>query len=206
MKKLLLAGISVAALFAGPAMAADLARPVYRAPVVYAPVALWTGFYAGINAGGSFGRDTVTSSANFAFPVGLANTLIANSNTLSPAGAVVGGQIGYNYQVSNWLVGVEADWEWTNQRDSYSACTPAANTALGGNGQFIFNAASGSCLTSEHKITNIGTARARGGVIVHDSLWYVTGGLAWARVKENDAFAASCPLCAAGASALTASL
>jgi len=51
MRKLLLAGISFAALVAGPALAADLGRPVYR-PVL-APVAVynWTGFYVGGNVG-----------------------------------------------------------------------------------------------------------------------------------------------------------
>ena len=195
MKKLLSAGLAFAALIAGPATAADLGRPAYRAPVAYVPVASWTGFYAGINVGGSFGGDTVTSGANAALPAQAIGPegLVTSSNTLRPAGAVLGGQLGYNYQIANWLVGFEADWDWTSQRDSYTACTPPSATA---NGVGFFNGLSGSCLTSEHKITNIGTVRGRGGVIVHDSLWYVTGGLAWGTVKENDAFAAPCPRCA----------
>src|SRR6516225_10388979 len=52
MRKLLLGGIALAALVAGPATAADLARPVYRRPVVVAaPVYTWTGFYVGGNVG-----------------------------------------------------------------------------------------------------------------------------------------------------------
>jgi outer membrane immunogenic protein len=55
MRKLLLAGIAFAAVV-GPATAADLARPVYRRPVVVAhPVYTWTGFYVGGNVGGSWG-------------------------------------------------------------------------------------------------------------------------------------------------------
>jgi len=54
MRKLLLSGIAFAALIAGPATAADLARPVYRRPVVVvAPVYTSTGFYVGGNVGGS---------------------------------------------------------------------------------------------------------------------------------------------------------
>jgi outer membrane immunogenic protein len=40
-------------------------------------------------------------------------------------------------------------------------------------------------VATEQKITNFGTARARGGAIVNDSLWYVTGGAAWGTVKDT---------------------
>jgi len=51
MKKLLLTSIAFAALVAGPATAADLGSPVYRAPVAV-PVAFnWTGFYIGGHVG-----------------------------------------------------------------------------------------------------------------------------------------------------------
>jgi len=43
-------------------------------------------------------------------------------------------------------------------------------------------------LTDEQKLTNFGTARARAGYLVNDTLWYVTGGAAWATVKESYAF------------------
>jgi outer membrane immunogenic protein len=50
MKKLLLAGIAFAAV-AGPATAADLARP---SVAVAAPIYTWTGFYVGGNVGGAW--------------------------------------------------------------------------------------------------------------------------------------------------------
>ncbi len=55
MKKLLIAGAAVAALIGTPALAADLARPVYKAPPAPppAPVANWTGCY--IDAGIGYG-------------------------------------------------------------------------------------------------------------------------------------------------------
>ena len=49
----------------------------------------------------------------------------------------------------------------------------------------IFGTAFGQCLTDEQKLTNLGTARARGGVLINQSLWYVTGGLAWGTVKDS---------------------
>jgi len=48
MKKLLLGWVAGAALLAGSAMAADLAA----VPVVVEPVFTWSGFYAGLSAGG----------------------------------------------------------------------------------------------------------------------------------------------------------
>jgi outer membrane immunogenic protein len=117
------------------------------------------------------------------------NVLFNDSFRHAPTGWIFGGQIGYNYQVSSWVFGVEADWQWSGQKDTVntgcsSPGTPA-HFAIGGSGF-------GQCLTDEQKLTNFGTARARGGFVVNDSLWYVTGGAAWATVKDNYTFNGSC--------------
>ena len=49
MKKILLGSVALAAMFAGPAMAADIRVPPPPPPVVYYD---WTGAYIGFNAGG----------------------------------------------------------------------------------------------------------------------------------------------------------
>jgi outer membrane immunogenic protein len=54
MKRLFLASLALLAL-AGHATAADL--PVYTKAPPPVPIWNWAGFYAGINAGYSFGRD-----------------------------------------------------------------------------------------------------------------------------------------------------
>ena len=183
----------------GPAMAADLAaRPVLRTPV---PIASWTGLYVGIDSGGSIGVSSSTDSAQFTTPnlgasSGGATPLFNDSFRHAPTGWIVGGQLGYNYQVSSLVLGIEADWQWSGQKDTANTGCSSGSTAsffmLGGS---LF----GQCLADEQKLTNFGTARARGGVLVDDSLWYVTGGAAWATVKESYALATSCSPCAAAA-------
>lgn len=96
MKKLLLASVAALAV-AGAASAADL--PSKRSSVVaYAPAAgVWTGFYAGVHAGWTGGEFKTTDTA----------TLVKQTqrdNSLS-GGALVG----YNYQINQFVLGLEAD-------------------------------------------------------------------------------------------------
>ena len=50
-------------------------------------------------------------------------------------GGLFGGQIGYNWQSSNWVFGLEFDAQWTGQRGSTTVlcpvggCFPAATIA-----------------------------------------------------------------------------
>jgi outer membrane immunogenic protein len=188
MTRFLRVGIAAAAATAitFSAQAADM-RPVYKAAVPVAPSG-WTGFYLGVNAGGSIGIDSTTQTATFRSTALGANGLLDNSGRYNPTGWVFGGQIGFNWQVSSFVFGLEADWQGSLQKDSRDNCTPAAATlgffGAGANGF-------GYCLSSEQKITNIGTARARAGFDRQGTLWYVTGGLAWGTVKETVAFAGS---------------
>jgi outer membrane immunogenic protein len=102
----------------GAASAADL--PVKAPPPVVAAPG-WTGFYLGLNAGGSIGLNSTTQAATYtsATPAIGTNGLLNSSNRLAPTGWLAGGQIGYNWQVSPlWVLGLEADWQWTSQKDS----------------------------------------------------------------------------------------
>jgi outer membrane immunogenic protein len=185
MKQILL-GTCVACVVAmSPALAADMPT---KAPPPPPPAPSWTGFYAGINAGGSIGVNSDAQNAAVAAPLVGANGLLSTADKHASPGALAGGQIGFNWQLpSRWLVGVEADWQWTSQKNLSAACTPAAALGFFGAGASGF----GYCLGDESKITNFGTARARGGVLVQDTLWYATGGLAWGTVRDDFAFAGS---------------
>ena len=104
MKKIALALLAGTALMSAPAMAADLGRPIYKAPIaVAAPYMMWNGFYIGANAGYSWGRDRVD---------GIRSDIDGFSG---------GGQIGYNWQFSpNWVFGVEADLQGSNIELSFA--------------------------------------------------------------------------------------
>ena len=152
MKKFLLISTAVAALASG-AQAADLGVP--RAPVaaaVVAPVFSWTGFYIGLNAGYGWGSYTQFS------PLGL-------GPGVSPKGFVGGGQIGYNHQINNLVLGLEADIQ----------SGPRGQTAQGTIGPF-WSCITGPCVVN---VNWFGTVRARAGVAVDRALIYATGGLAY---------------------------
>jgi len=94
-ENLLLITASLVALgIAAPAVAADVNAPVYKAQPPMVAMYDWSGFYVGINGGG--GRDHFSGSG------------------LSATGGTVGGQIGYRWQTSNWVFGLEGQGNWAD--------------------------------------------------------------------------------------------
>jgi outer membrane immunogenic protein len=174
-------------ILAGPASAADL--PFKAPPPPPPPVFSWTGIYAGVNAGGGIGVNSNTQNASFStIALGANGLLTGSANSLALPGWVLGGQIGLNWQVSPWIVlGVEGDWQSAWQKATTSSSTPPADLSFFGAGANGF----GYSLATQQKFTQIATARARGGVLVHDTLWYVTGGLAWGTIKDSYGFSGS---------------
>src|ERR1700760_1873279 len=113
----------LAGLFAATsAMAADLpARTYTKAPVMMVdPGYNWSGFYIGGNVGYSWGRSGDTTT--FTNGAGTLFTTAASSNL---DGVVGGGQIGYNWQTQNWVWGLEADIQGTDERGSRDITCPA---------------------------------------------------------------------------------
>jgi len=150
MKNILLASVAILALGTASASAADIARrPMPMKAPAYAPIYNWTGAYIGINGGGGWGRSDYSAP----FPTGSFNT----------SGGLVGGTLGYNWQMGQLVFGVEGDIDWSNIRGS----TPCAGT------------------TCETRNDWLGTARGRLGYAFGRFLPYVTGGAAFGNVKTN---------------------
>jgi len=156
------------------ASAADM--PI-KAPVAPAPVAFnWTGWYIGANGGYGWGSSNISAtplpSTSFSFPFRI---FIAENHprSLDPNGAIAGGQVGYNWQVSNWVLGLEADFNYFRLTDSF-ALTPTA----------VLLGASGTISTRW-----LATGRARVGFAIDRWLVYGTGGLAVGRVNYSETIA-----------------
>ena len=149
MKKYLLASVAALGLVAaGAASAADLPSrkgPV-AAPVYMPPAFSWTGFYVGANAGYGWGNVNLNGWAN-------------NIGDLD--GFVGGGQVGYNYQMGQFVIGAEADFQGADL----------------GTGRGIF----GESVKTEY----FGTVRARVGVAFDRFMPYITGGWAYGNVKTS---------------------
>lgn len=136
--------------------AADIGAVRFKAaPAV--TVYSWTGFYIGGNVGGG------AASSHFDDPC-----FYCSSATPTGGFFTGGAQVGYNYQFGHGLIGVEAD---VNGNSGFK------NSLLGGNDSLA--------LKVGLKADTSGTIRARAGLVVDNVLAYVTGGAAWADVKQT---------------------
>jgi outer membrane immunogenic protein len=180
MKRLLIATAALAALLGSPAFGADMAAPVYKAPTPPPPAWSWTGFYIGVNAGWkgingagmtSAPNDAATTAFNTACIT--AGACPQNYGNASGHGFIGGGQIGYNWQIQNYLVGLETDFDGTSARATQ-------NIGLTAPGFLPFV---GSQSTRENYL---GTVRGRLGVLATPTLLaYVTGGYAYSSLNRT---------------------
>jgi outer membrane immunogenic protein len=151
MKRVLLASVGILALGVASASAADIARrdmPA-KAPVYVAQTYNWTGAYVGINGGYGWGR------SNYSAP-------FAGSTDMN--GGLVGGTLGYNWQMNQVVFGLETDIDWASIRGS---------------------ATCGAGFTCETRNNWLGTFRGRLGYAADRFMPYVTGGLAYGGVKTS---------------------
>src|SRR4051794_2752833 len=136
MKKFLLGAVGLVALgTVTPAAAADMAaRPYTKAPPpIAAPIYNWGGFYIGANGGYGWSNQCVDVTAIN----GIGNVFAEGCR--NAGGGVVGGQIGYRWQASQWVFGLEAQGDWADLSNSrVSVFNPALSTRVKTDGIGLF--------------------------------------------------------------------
>lgn len=154
MKSFLLASVGIVALvgMAAPASAADMAVKARPPAPVVAPIYDWTGFYIGANGGWGQSRncwDLIDPAGVLLFAEGCNNR----------SGGVVGGQIGYRWQASQWVFGLEAQGNWAD----------LSHTRLS-----VFD----NAFSTRTKTDGIGLFTGQIGYAWNAALFYVKGGAA----------------------------
>jgi outer membrane immunogenic protein len=155
MKKFLLTTVGLVALgMAAPASAADLAaRPYTKAPPMVAAIYDWSGIYIGANGGWGTSHKCWDVN-NFRTPI-----TPFREGCHDADGGTVGGQIGYRWQASNWVFGLEAQGNWADFNGSnVSVFVPR--------------------WTNNSKIEAFGLFTGQVGYAWNNVLWYVKGGAA----------------------------
>lgn len=182
MRNLSIAVIAAAFTIALPQMvsAADLPRkvPAYTPPAP-PPVFSWTGFYIGTNAGGHWDDDEIAYELNPAENVGANATALdaVLATALHPNGFIGGGQVGYNWQTGNFVIGLEGDVNGlTGKVSRFVRGFPGTGTDPE------------DFATNSTEATFLATLRGRLGWAVERTLFYVTGGAAWGTIKTTDTF------------------
>ncbi len=135
----------------GIASAADLpttkGEPIYAPPP---PIFTWTGLYIGAQAGYQFGHSSTFSGGGFP--------------GYNPSGVDGGAHIGYNYQVGQFVAGLEGDVNGSSYHGS---------NAFG-------------ALTAYNTTENVdGSVRGRLGVAWDRALIYATGGAAFGNFRNQ---------------------
>jgi outer membrane immunogenic protein len=159
MRKLLMT-TSIVCLASGSALAADL--PNFKGPPVYAPLPppafTWSGPYIGAQVGYEWGS---TSPSLYA-PDGSYITSLAGTNS---SGVIGGAHIGYNWQVSQFVFGLEGDVNGTSYNGS--------------------NSFAGELAPYTTRETVEGSIRGRVGVAWDRVLFYGTGGVALGNFQDT---------------------
>ena len=151
-------------LVAAPALAADLGRPVYKAPMTSAaPVSYWSGFYIGGHAGYGWGE------ASYDFFPGNAYAPAGSSFSHDKNGFMSNSHLGFNWQMGGFVVGLEGSFTWADlQRDNVT-------NPLG----FVATDVYGT------RLNWVSTITPRIGFAANNWLFYVKGGVAFGDIETS---------------------
>jgi outer membrane immunogenic protein len=139
----------------GAAVAAAFVCALVTAASAAEPVASWTGFYVGAEGGWAHARAAQTNTVSN-----------VSDGYYGQSGGIVGGTFGYNWQFSNWIVGLETDLAWSGIKGEETICGKAHNQI---------------CPT---ELRTFGTARGRVGYLaLPNTMIFAAGGLAYGEIK-----------------------
>ncbi len=161
----------------GQASAADLygGPGLKDGPYIAAP-ALWQGFYLGGHVGGAWNTATALDQYEYVGDP-------ASNSTITGSGVIGGGQVGYNFQWGNIVVGPEADLGYLGLSGSKSAPLAASADCLA---RYPANMCG---LNANYSASGglYGDITGRLGYTVDRALFYAKGGIAFidADVKAN---------------------
>jgi outer membrane immunogenic protein len=154
MRNPLLPTVALVAL-AGSALAADLPS-TKSAPVFTAlpPAYNWTGLYVGADVGGGFANSN--------------STWATDSLRGSGSGVVGGGLVGYNYQVNNFVLGLQGDYQGAGISSSRTETTSR-----------------GVVLTGKGSQDYLAAFNGRLGLAFDRALFYAIGGVAFTEGRND---------------------
>jgi outer membrane immunogenic protein len=151
-------------LVAAPAIAADLGRPIYKAPVAAAvPYFSWSGFYIGGHAGYGWGD----ADYNF-LTAGHYNLAAGDRFSHDMDGFMGGGHLGFNWQWGQMVAGLEGSFTWSDLGRSGVASPffPATDTF-------------------RTRLQWVSTITPRLGYAANNWLLYVKGGVAFGEIDTR---------------------
>jgi outer membrane immunogenic protein len=162
-RKFLLASVGAIALTGSAAFAADLPSrappPVYLPPP---PIFTWTGIYIGGQVGYAWG-----TGAN-RFNGFIDDAFVDTSVGGNPNGVIGGGHVGYNWQINQWVLGLEGTVDGTSLTNNAVIAFP-----------------DGSILAAHSNADIQGSIRGRLGIAWDRALIYATGGVAFGGFNTN---------------------
>ena len=158
--RVVLAALALCTAGVSGAFAADL--PLNMPTKAVPPVAAynWTGFYVGGHIGGGW----VNESGTFLSTTGVALDPAGTVYDTDHSGFLGGAQIGYNYQIQNWVLGITGDFSWTHA---------SADTVTNG------TTGPASVIHNQAKTDWYATLAGRVGYAFNNWLLYGKGGVAW---------------------------
>jgi len=146
-------------------------------PAAPAPAAMdWTGFYAGGNIGGAIGKSATSTVQSGTAATAAQQTVFnsVNANNFNASSAILGAQLGYNYEFQDFVFGLESNFDYMPQNT-------AATTSAVVTGTTAYTATNSIQTNYDY------TLRGRLGYSFADDtlLVYGTGGLALADLTYN---------------------